>query len=187
MLTDVNLLYANSVQYNGESHAITATALKIVKACEEQFEEHAEQFDALERNLDQPTFARPALAESQSNEDNWQQMLSTDLITGFQFNPTEQGKLLAEWRNQHTRFYVETEDNAEPNSPAMPGMSLETFITCDLTVMEHHLENMESEPNLENPDDPQPSTERITTEDILGRVRWWFREVTANTLCFFIS
>lgn len=91
MLADVNLLHMNSVQYNGESHPFSATALRIAKACEEQFEEHADQFDALERNLDQQGFARPMLTESQSTEDNWQQMLTTDLITGFQFNADDLG------------------------------------------------------------------------------------------------
>jgi hypothetical protein len=88
MLADVNLLHKNSVQYNGESHAVTATALKIVKICEEQFEEHAEQFDALERNIQQQTFA-----VQQSNDDDWQQMMTTDITTSFAFHPLIQGKL----------------------------------------------------------------------------------------------
>jgi len=92
MLADVNLLYTNSVQYNGELHSITATASKIVQTCKEQFDEHAEQFDALERNLQQQALAFTRITEQQSIDDDWQQMITTEPIDHFSFNPVVEGK-----------------------------------------------------------------------------------------------
>ena len=48
-------------------------------------------------------------------------------------------------------------------------MSLETFIGRDLLVMEHNIPPVEAEQNEDNENEQFPSTERITTEDILGR------------------
>ncbi len=47
-------------------------------------------------------------------------------------------------------------------------MSLETFIGRDLLVMEHNIQPVETEQNEDNENEQFPSTERITTEDILG-------------------
>ncbi|CAF4364817.1 unnamed protein product, partial [Adineta steineri] len=90
MLADVNLLYTNSVQYNGESHSITAIASKIVQTCKEQFDEHTDQFDALERNLEQQNLAIARTTEQPSNEDDWQQMIGTEPINNFSFHPVDE-------------------------------------------------------------------------------------------------
>jgi hypothetical protein len=47
-------------------------------------------------------------------------------------------------------------------------MSLETFIARDLLVLEHNIQPMETEQNEDNENEQLPTTERITTEDILG-------------------
>jgi hypothetical protein len=47
-------------------------------------------------------------------------------------------------------------------------MSLETFIARDFSVMEHNLQAIETEEKEENNDEPLETTEKITTEDILG-------------------
>jgi len=47
-------------------------------------------------------------------------------------------------------------------------MSLETFIARDLLVMDPNIQPMESEQNEANEDEQLQTTERITTEDILG-------------------
>ena len=92
MLADVNLLYTNSVQYNGESHSITAIAAKIVQTCKEQFDEHAEQFDALERNLERQALAAATKATEQStNDEDWQQTMTTDPNSYFSFAPAVEG------------------------------------------------------------------------------------------------
>ena len=95
MLADVTLLYTNSVQYNGELHSITAIASKIVQTCKEQFDEHAEQFDALEKNLEQQALAIADSIDQQSNDDDWQQMITPQHpITSFEFNPLVEGRYL---------------------------------------------------------------------------------------------
>jgi tRNA(Phe) wybutosine-synthesizing methylase Tyw3 len=92
MLADVNLLYTNSVQYNGELHSITAIASKIVQTCKEQFDEHTEQFDALERNIEQQALAIAKNTEQQANDDDdWQQIITTEPISNFSFNPLVEG------------------------------------------------------------------------------------------------
>ena len=48
-------------------------------------------------------------------------------------------------------------------------MSLETFISRDLEVLQHQLQAMESEQNQDNADELSQTNEKITTEDILGR------------------
>lgn len=95
MLADVNLLYTNSVQYNGELHSITAIAAKIVQTCKEQFDEHADQFDALERNLEQQALAISRHNEqSMTEDDDWQQMTTTtDSIGNFSFHPVVEGRI----------------------------------------------------------------------------------------------
>jgi hypothetical protein len=96
MLADVNLLHTNSVQYNGELHSITAIASKIVQTCKEQFDEHTEQFDALERNLQQQALAIAKTTEQQLNEDDddWQQMMTIESTTNFSFQPLVEGMKL---------------------------------------------------------------------------------------------
>lgn len=47
-------------------------------------------------------------------------------------------------------------------------MSLETFIGRDLLVLEHNLQAMETEEHQGNDEEQLESTEKITTEDILG-------------------
>jgi hypothetical protein len=95
MLADVNLLYTNSVQYNGELHSITSIASKIVQTCKEQFEEHTEQFDALERNIEQQALIIAKNLEQQSNDDDdWQQIMTTEPISSFSFHPLVEGTLL---------------------------------------------------------------------------------------------
>ena len=91
MLADVNLLHTNSVQYNGESHSITAIAAKIVQTCKEQFDEHTEQFDALEKNLTQQALAIGKTMDQFSNEDDWQQMMTTEPTSNFAFQPLVEG------------------------------------------------------------------------------------------------
>lgn len=100
MLADVNLLYTNSVQYNGESHSITAIAGKIVQTCKEQFDEHAEQFDALEKNLERQALATTKTTEQLTNDEDWQQMMTTDPNSYFAFNPVVEGTRRSHW----TRF-----------------------------------------------------------------------------------
>lgn len=91
MLADVNLLYTNSVQYNGESHSITATAAKIVQTCKEQFDEHAEQFDALEKNLERQ--AQVIATTTRTTEDtDWQDTMMTDPNNYFVFHPVVEGR-----------------------------------------------------------------------------------------------
>jgi hypothetical protein len=91
MLADVNLLHTNSVQYNGEPHSITAIASKIVQTCKEQFDEHTEQFDALERNLEQQALAIAKTTEQLSNDDDWQQIMTTEPTSHFAFHPIDEG------------------------------------------------------------------------------------------------
>ena len=91
MLTDVNLLYTNSVLYNGESHRVTEIASKIVQTCKEQFDEHAEQFDVLERNLEQQISSKSTI-DQQSNSNDWQSVTTTELITNPSFHSTIEGK-----------------------------------------------------------------------------------------------
>jgi hypothetical protein len=64
---------------------------------------------------------------------------------------------------------LETDDNTDLKSPTTLGMSLETFIARDLSVMEQHLQSMVTEQNENNDDEQLQTTEKITTEDILGR------------------
>ncbi|CAF0887548.1 unnamed protein product [Adineta steineri] len=154
MLADVNLLHTNSVQYNGESHSITAIASKIVQTCKEQFDEHTDQFDALERNLVQQNLAITRTTEQTSNEDDWQQMIGTEPINTFSFRPLDE----------------EADDNTDLKSPTALGMSLETFLACGLPNTEHNIAPSESEQNENNDDEPFQSTEGITTEDILGNI-----------------
>jgi hypothetical protein len=66
--------------------------------------------------------------------------------------------------------FLEMDDNADLKSPTTPGMSLETFIARDFSVMEHNLQAMETEEKEENNDQPLDTTEMITTEDILGNI-----------------
>lgn len=50
-------------------------------------------------------------------------------------------------------------------------MSLETFIARDLEVMEQQIQSMVNEQNEDdNNDEPLDTTEKITTEDILGNI-----------------
>jgi hypothetical protein len=64
------------------------------------------------------------------------------------------------------RIYIlEIDENTDLKSP---GMSLETFIARDFSVMEHNLQAIETEEKEENNDEPLETTEKITTEDILG-------------------
>ena len=171
MLADVNLLYTNSVQYNGESHLITATAAKIVQICKEQFEEHAEQFDALEKNLEQQAVAITKSTDQLTNDDDWQQM-TTDPTTNFTFNAINEGRKSTRV-NRKENFDVqilEMDDPADLKSPTSFGMSLETFIARDFSVIEHNLQEMETEEKEENNDEPLDATEKITTEDILGNI-----------------
>ncbi len=91
MLADVNLLYTNSVQYNGELHSITAIGSKIVQTCKEQFDEHTEQFDALERNLEQQALAIAKISEQQAPDDDWQEMMTTEPSNNFSFNALIEG------------------------------------------------------------------------------------------------
>ncbi|CAF4212142.1 unnamed protein product [Rotaria sp. Silwood2] len=157
MLADVNLLYTNSVQYNGESHSITAIASKIVQTCKEQFEEHAEQFDALERNLQQQALGFIKPTEQISNDDDWQQMITTSTTNNFPFNQLVE--------------VLEPDDNNDLKSPTTLGMSLETFIARDFSAMEHNVQTMKTEQKEDDDDDDQYQTiERITTEDILGNI-----------------
>ena len=95
MLADVNLLYTNSVQYNGESHSITATAAKIVQTCKEQFDEHTEQFDVLEKNLErqaQVISATMRTTEPSADDTDWQQTIMTDPNNYFVFHPLDEGR-----------------------------------------------------------------------------------------------
>ncbi len=68
---------------------------------------------------------------------------------------------------------LDIDDNPDLKSPTTPGMSLETFIARDLSVMEHHIQSMVTEQNENNEDDDieqLQTTEKITTEDILGNI-----------------
>ena len=67
-------------------------------------------------------------------------------------------------------------------SPTTLGMSLETFISRDLEVLQHQLQAMESEQNQDNADELSQTNEKITTEDILGRTDGSSR--TARGICF---
>ncbi|CAF4978696.1 unnamed protein product [Rotaria magnacalcarata] len=92
MLADVNLLYTNSVQYNGEAHSITAIGSKIVQTCKEQFDEHSEQFAALEHNLEQQALGLMQNIDQQMNDDDeWQQMITTESTNPFSFHPLVEG------------------------------------------------------------------------------------------------
>ncbi|CAF0732337.1 unnamed protein product [Adineta ricciae] len=153
ILADVDLLYTNSVQYNGVGHAITATAAKIVQTCKEQFAEHADQFDALERNLEQQTLAIDKTVDQQSNDEGWQQMMTTETTNSFAFTA------------------LEPEPDTDINSPTIPGMSLETFIAGDFSAMEQNIQAMDAEvANEQNDDAERETVERTTTEDILGDI-----------------
>lgn len=172
MLADVTLLYTNSVQYNGESHSITATAAKIVQICKEQFDEHTEQFDALEKNLErqaQPSATTMRTTESISDDIDWQQTMMTDPNSYFAFNPPGEGrrKMIGEMKDFLIDI-LENEENTDVKSPNTFGMSLETFIAEDFSVPEHHLQAMETEQNEDNDDEQLDATGKITTEDILG-------------------
>ena len=174
MLADVNLLYTNSVQYNGESHAITATAFKIVKTCQEQFEEHAEQFDALEKNLERQTLATVVTMENATNDEIYEDIVSTEFTTSFSFIDTVQGWFSLRINVSHARIslfilnLLEIEEIPDLGSPNTQGMSLETFIARDLQVMAQDLPSMDTEQIVEHQDDSQTMTEKVTTEDILG-------------------
>jgi len=48
-------------------------------------------------------------------------------------------------------------------------MSLETFIARDFSVMEHQIQPVITEQNEDNDDEQLQTTEKITTEDILGK------------------
>ena len=106
MLADVDLLYTNSVQYNGVGHAITATAAKIVQTCKEQFAEHADQFDALERNLEQQALTIDRTVDQQSNDEGWQQMMTTETAPGFTFTALDPGQssIIIEFICQNVTF-----------------------------------------------------------------------------------
>ncbi|CAF3688741.1 unnamed protein product [Rotaria socialis] len=153
MLADVNLLYTNSVQYNGESHSITATGSKIVQTCKEQFDEHTEQFTALEHNLERQALGLMQNIDQQMNDDDeWQQIITTESTNPFSFNP----------------LVEEQDDNNELKSPTSPGMSLETFISRDLAAIEQQMQAMAAAG--QNEDDNDEQYEKITTEDILGNI-----------------
>ncbi|UJR26734.1 hypothetical protein I4U23_008049 [Adineta vaga] len=154
MLADVNLLYTNSVQYNGENHSITAIASKIVQTCKEQFSEHAEQFDALERNLEQQALGTSKSVDQQSNDIGWQQMMTTETMSNFAFNA----------------LVSESDEHTDLHSPTTPGMSLETFIARELSAMEQNIQAMEAQTNESNDDAERETTEPTTTEDILGDI-----------------
>lgn len=109
MLADVNLLHTNSVQYNGESHSITAIAAKIVQTCKEQFDEHADQFDALEANLQQQGLVIARTSEQLASEDDWQDLMATDPTAHFDFNPLLEGRKTTSSREN------ESSDHLEPN------------------------------------------------------------------------
>ena len=105
MLADVNLLYTNSVQYNGEANPITATALKIVKTCEEQFEEHAEQFDALEKNLEQQAVTQRHYAETTDTADQWYALnAAMEGMDDFSYTATRPGQIDLVRKRSWTNF-----------------------------------------------------------------------------------
>lgn len=188
MLADVNLLYANSVQYNGESHSITSIAAKIVQTCKEQFEEHAEQFDILEKNLELQAMGLGKVAEQQLMDDDWQQMVTTESTSNFAFTGLMEGNFLIRYYLQknfldrkhrftfimNVSYYkqfifsfqiLEPDDNNDLKSPTALGMSLETFISRDLLVMEQAM--VEDQKEDDDYDEAQ-GAEGVTTEDILG-------------------
>ena len=102
MLADVNLLYTNSVLYNGESHRVTEIASKIVQTCKEQFEEHGEQFDILERNLEQQiSRSSKSTTDQQSNNNDWQPVTTTESITNPSFHPPVEGK-----KQKTSKYYI---------------------------------------------------------------------------------
>ena len=177
MLVDVNLLYTNSVQYNGEMNPITATALKIVKTCEEQFEEHAEQFDALEKNLEQQSLSHRNYADTVDPTDSWFTMTTTtENRAEYSFSATLQGKFnlkkKKQQRNENFQIFIELldqDENIEGDSPGTAGMSLETFIGRNVVEMGQVIQAMETDVNPQDQEDSQMNNEAITTEDILGK------------------
>ncbi|XP_066926449.1 transcription initiation factor TFIID subunit 1-like isoform X2 [Clytia hemisphaerica] len=50
-MSDVTLLYTNSLSYNGAEHAFTKTAEKLTKVCEEHLAQHDEKLSQLENDL----------------------------------------------------------------------------------------------------------------------------------------
>ena len=50
-MDDINLLYSNSLNYNGAEHTFTKTARKIVKRAEELVKQNEEKFNALESKM----------------------------------------------------------------------------------------------------------------------------------------
>lgn len=70
-------------------------------------------------------------------------------------------------------FHLETDDNPDLRSPITAGMSLETFAR-DLEAMEQQMRSMVNEQNEDdeniNNDEQLDTTEKITTEDILGNI-----------------
>lgn len=96
MLADVRLLHTNSVQYNGEANPITAIALKIVKTCEEQFEEHADQFDLLERNIEQQALGHANPTNAYSHADHWfSDNQTAEEMGDYSYNPALEGMIEA--------------------------------------------------------------------------------------------
>ena len=71
-------------------------------------------------------------------------------------------------------LFLENEENVDVKSPSALGMSLETFIARDFSVAEHQLQAMENEENEANVDEQFDTTEKITTEDILGMKSGFF-------------
>lgn len=48
-------------------------------------------------------------------------------------------------------------------------MSLATFIAHDFSALEHHMQMMEAEQKPDDEEEEMETTEKITTEDILGK------------------
>ena len=55
------------------------------------------------------------------------------------------------------------------NGPTSPGMSLETFIAGNFSAIDENIQEMQVETNESNDDVERETTERTTTEDILGK------------------
>jgi len=77
---------------------------------------------------------------------------------------------LYEYKEIYKYIFLETDDNPDLKSPTTPGMSLETFIARDFSVMEHQIQPVITEQNEDNDDEQLQTTEKITTEDILGNI-----------------
>ena len=57
-------------------------------------------------------------------------------------------------------------------SPTSPGMSLETFISRDLAAIEQQMQAMAAaEQNEDDNDEQYDTNEKVTTEDILGKIK----------------